>query len=82
LVVSSLDDNAALTAATNEIKRKFREEPDDLNRDIKHAQDVALILKHNVVQAKKDASGRYKLNLHKDTELGDNSSIKTGKSVH
>ncbi|EJS42187.1 fmp36p [Saccharomyces arboricola H-6] len=44
---------------------------------IKHLEDVAVFLKRNLVQGKKVNDGnkkepRYHLNIHKDTELGDN----------
>ena len=47
---------------------------------IQHLEDVAVFLRRNLVQGKKvDGSStkepRYHLNIHKDTELGDNETI-------
>ncbi|KAI5815604.1 hypothetical protein BZA77DRAFT_265422 [Pyronema omphalodes] len=52
---------------------------------IKHAKDVALILRTNVIQGKKEereGEGEvYKLNIHDEIERGDNESIKKGRKT-
>lgn len=45
-------------------------------------EDIAMFLRHNVVQGKRVVANdteQYHLNIHKDTELGDNDTVKTGK---
>ncbi|CEJ89564.1 hypothetical protein VHEMI05404 [[Torrubiella] hemipterigena] len=46
---------------------------------IQHANEVANFLRVNLVQGRKmgDADNTYQLRIHKDTERGDNDSIKT-----
>ncbi|CDO95395.1 unnamed protein product [Kluyveromyces dobzhanskii CBS 2104] len=48
---------------------------------IKLMNDVAQFLRQNVVQGKKTNDDKYHLNIHKDTELGDNETIKTTKKT-
>ncbi|KZT60480.1 hypothetical protein CALCODRAFT_120284 [Calocera cornea HHB12733] len=43
---------------------------------VKHARDVADVLLRNVAQATKQQDGSWKLRITKDTELGDNDTIK------
>ncbi|UQC82933.1 uncharacterized protein CLUP02_08423 [Colletotrichum lupini] len=43
---------------------------------IQKAEDIAKILRENVVQGKQDDSRVFKLRIHEDTERGDNDSIK------
>ncbi|KZO97883.1 hypothetical protein CALVIDRAFT_597344 [Calocera viscosa TUFC12733] len=43
---------------------------------VKHAKEIADVLLRNVAQAKKQEDGSYRLRLTKDTELGDNDTIK------
>lgn len=50
-------------------------------QQIQHLNDVSTFLKRNIVQGQKVNQGRYHLNIHKDTELGDNESIKTTKKT-
>lgn len=51
-------------------------------QQIKHLEDVATFLKRNLVQGRKEGSEeKYHLNIHKETELGDNESIKKAKST-
>ncbi|KAI5924615.1 hypothetical protein F4810DRAFT_664404 [Camillea tinctor] len=74
-------DNRVLTAARISIRDGFRANasltPSDPNLPgaIKHAQEVASILRQNVVQGKMEGEA-YKLRIHKDTERGDNDTIK------
>ncbi|KAI1842212.1 hypothetical protein JX265_001427 [Neoarthrinium moseri] len=74
-------DEPILNAAKHQIRTGFREyaalEPSnpDVVGHIKHAEDVATILKQNVVQGKKEGD-RYKLRIHEHTERGDNDTVK------
>ncbi|KAL3418938.1 hypothetical protein PVAG01_09158 [Phlyctema vagabunda] len=78
-----------LTAARQEARNGFRKNaalsPDDpaLATAIAHAEEVAQILKQNVVQGKNLGDNKYKLNIHEHTERGDNDTIKmpNGKKV-
>ncbi|KAL0638338.1 Mitochondrial zinc maintenance protein 1, mitochondrial [Maublancomyces gigas] len=80
-------DNYVLNAALTEARRGF-----EVNRDldiagqetqvlIKNAQEVAKMLRTNVVQGKLNDSGRYKLRIHDGIERGDNESTKIPKST-
>ncbi|KAI1750546.1 hypothetical protein F4782DRAFT_248113 [Xylaria castorea] len=76
------DDATMLTAARSEIRQSFRAraaiEPSspEFAAEVKRAEEVATILRQNVVQGKKDGD-RYKLRIHEETERGDNETIKT-----
>lgn len=53
-----------------------------IDEQISHLEDVAKFLRQNLVQGKKVGEGeRYHLNIHEDTELGDNETIKTTKKT-
>jgi complex III assembly factor LYRM7 len=76
-------DAPVLAAAHGQIRDQFRQraalDPTDSSvaDGIKHAQEVAKFLRENVVQgARADENGTYKLRIHKDTERGDNDTIK------
>ena len=43
---------------------------------IKHAEEVARVLRRNVVQGRKVDEQRFRLSLHGEIERGDNSSVK------
>ncbi|KAF7510516.1 Mitochondrial zinc maintenance protein 1, mitochondrial [Endocarpon pusillum] len=46
---------------------------------VKHAEDVAQILRHNIVQGEQqEGKDVLKLHIHKDTERGDNDTINLG----
>ncbi|KAI0101101.1 hypothetical protein F4814DRAFT_105692 [Daldinia grandis] len=74
-------DERVLTAARASIRETFRvnaslESTDpELPGAIKHAEEVAAILRQNIVQGKKDGE-IYKLRIHEDTERGDNDTVK------
>ncbi|KAF3055101.1 Mitochondrial zinc maintenance protein 1, mitochondrial [Daldinia childiae] len=74
-------DERVLTAARASIRESFRvnaslESTDpELPGAIKHAEEVAAILRQNIVQGKK-VGERYKLRIHEDTERGDNDTVK------
>ncbi|CCD22869.1 Mzm1p NDAI_0A07150 [Naumovozyma dairenensis CBS 421] len=51
----------------------------EIQHEIKHLEEVAILLKRNVVQGVKEttvADSKYHLNIHKDIELGDNDTLK------
>ncbi|KAI0190406.1 hypothetical protein EV127DRAFT_90926 [Xylaria flabelliformis] len=74
-------DITMLNAARSSIREGFRAnaalEPSspEFPAAVKHAEEVATILRQNVVQGKKDGD-RYKLRIHEETERGDNDTIK------
>ncbi|KAG9254058.1 uncharacterized protein F5Z01DRAFT_655849 [Emericellopsis atlantica] len=77
-------DTPVLSAAQTQIRNEFRQrstlsEPSELQAAVDHAQSVAQILRQNIVQGKQTEGDEnsYKLRIHKDTERGDNESIKT-----
>ncbi|KAG7809346.1 hypothetical protein KL921_003343 [Ogataea angusta] len=80
-------DVAMLQAARAQIKAKMVLEvdpdmPDKSVEDrIKHLNDVSMFLRRNIVQGRKeeDEENKYFLNIHEDTELGDNDDIKKKK---
>jgi complex III assembly factor LYRM7 len=85
-------DAPILAAARQEIRKNFDSarhlSPDEQDIKLEHAKEVAKILRTNVVQGKRKAetaseegADTYNLRIHKDIELGDNESIKKGKSA-
>lgn len=73
-----------LLAARSKMREGMANPPSQelsVDEQIQHLNDVALFLKRNIVQGKKDDQGKYHLNIHEDTELGDNESIKTTKKT-
>ncbi|KAM0668070.1 hypothetical protein ACQRIT_000570 [Beauveria bassiana] len=80
-------DAPTLLAAQSRIRDEFRSkqalDPKDstVGEGIEHATQVAQFLRQNVVQGKKmEGEEKYKLRIHKDTERGDNESIKSSGS--
>ncbi|KAL7621688.1 Mitochondrial zinc maintenance protein 1, mitochondrial [Parahypoxylon ruwenzoriense] len=74
-------DERVLNAARASIRHGFSVnaslQPNDpeLPGAIKHAEEVAAILRQNIVQGKKEGD-RYKLRIHENTERGDNDTVK------
>ena len=73
-----------LTAARVQMRNGMIDPPNpELSKEdqIKHLEDIALFLRRNVVQGVKTPQdeARYHLNIHKDTELGDNEDTKIPK---
>lgn len=73
-------DTRMLLAARSEMKKGMMN-PDmskSTQEQIQHLEEVATFLRRNVVQGEKVEGDeeRYRLNFHKDIELGDNESIK------
>ncbi|TQN70940.1 Mitochondrial zinc maintenance protein 1 [Colletotrichum shisoi] len=79
-------DDRVLAAAQHQIRQGFRDQatlaPTDSTyiQAIQKAEDIAKILRENVVQGKQDESRVYKLRIHENTERGDNDSIKIAGS--
>ncbi|RYC65578.1 hypothetical protein CHU98_g631 [Xylaria longipes] len=95
-------DGTMLTAARSSIRQGFRAnaalEPTspEFPAAVKHAEEVATILRQNVVQGKRDGDRyspcppkspsiprtdrRIELRIHEETERGDNDTIKTASS--
>ncbi|KIN08087.1 hypothetical protein OIDMADRAFT_22915 [Oidiodendron maius Zn] len=82
-------DARLLHAARVEARKAFQQNtalsPDspETAAAVAHAEEVAQILKENVVQGKKEGDNLYKLRIHEHTERGDNDTIKiaNGKTV-
>jgi len=82
-------DARLLTAARHEARKNFNASSaltsgsPDAVAGIAHAEDVAKILRQNVVQGEKvDGEGeKYKLRIHDEIERGDNDTIKVGGKV-
>ncbi|CAJ0926719.1 13956_t:CDS:2 [Entrophospora sp. SA101] len=81
-------DNYALKEAKRKTWEEFRKNKDEvdiikINKCIGEAEEVAGILKKNIVQAVLVDNDQklFKLNITKDTELGDNESIKNPLSA-
>lgn len=74
-----------LLAARAQMRQGIINPPNpDLSIDdqIKHLEEVSRFLRQNLVQGKKVDSGeKYHLNIHKETELGDNESLKKTKKT-
>ncbi|GJN81729.1 complex 1 protein (LYR family) domain-containing protein [Purpureocillium lilacinum] len=79
-------DAPVLAAAQDQIRHEFRQRSaldsssSDTQAALQHADEVAKILRENVVQGKRavDEEATYKLRIHEHTERGDNESIKMG----
>lgn len=78
------NDAAALNASRDKLRQEYavpvRDRADFLKR-VQYGKDVAHILRCNVVQGIRNDKGNYKLDIHKETELGDNDSRFNGKIV-
>ncbi|KAF4306325.1 Mitochondrial zinc maintenance protein 1, mitochondrial [Botryosphaeria dothidea] len=59
--------------------RNLQPNSEDAQKQVAHANEVAKILKENVVQGQANDDGRYKLRIHEHTERGDNETIKQTK---
>jgi len=77
--------HAARVEARNAFQQNAALSPDspETAAAVAHAEEVAQILKENVVQGKKGGDNLYKLRIHEHTERGDNDTIKiaNGKTV-
>ncbi|QLQ79854.1 hypothetical protein HG537_0C05030 [Torulaspora globosa] len=53
-----------------------------IDKQIEHLEEVARFLRQNLVQGTKTGpEEKYHLNIHRETELGDNESIKEAKQT-
>lgn len=84
------NDLKTLAAARAQIRQEMRATESkthpklNVTQRIDLLQQVSEFLKHNIVQGVKnqaDAESRYTLNIHKETELGDNDDISKKKST-
>ncbi|EGW31207.1 uncharacterized protein SPAPADRAFT_140167 [Spathaspora passalidarum NRRL Y-27907] len=74
-----------LMAARTEIKTQIKNKAnltDETERleAINHLEEVTKFLRHNIVQGEVQNNGNVHLNFREETELGDNETIKQGKS--
>ncbi|RJE22657.1 hypothetical protein PHISCL_05001 [Aspergillus sclerotialis] len=78
------NDTRVLLAARQQAREQFdshRRVGVDTPMQIKHAVEVADLLRHNIVQGSREAGNedaQWQLNIHEDIERGDNDSIKVG----
>jgi len=57
--------------------RSLNASSDEAMREISHAQEVAKLLRHNIVQAQKaEGKDAYQLRIHEETERGENDTVK------
>lgn len=75
-------DTVTLNSARQKIRDGFAEEreatltSDELKEKVAYVNQIATFLKQNIVQgAKSPESEQYRLNITKDTELGDNDDV-------
>lgn len=86
--IAFTNDIPRLTAARAKIREEMGLEKSSTNPDLTPVQRIELLeqisefLKHNIVQGVKNGGNesRYTLNIHEETELGDNEEIKKNKS--
>lgn len=78
-------DSRMLLAARHKMRDGMINPPNPelpVDKQVEHLEEVARFLRQNLVQGKKSGSEqRYALNIHKDTELGDNETIKITKQT-
>jgi complex III assembly factor LYRM7 len=82
--IAFANDIPILAGARSQIKQGFLDSKDladskQIEDQITHLNDVSKFLIKNVVQGQKQPDGKYFLNFHEKTELGDNESIKQHK---
>lgn len=79
-------DAEVLRAARNQIRQGFEQHkdlaPEQANEEIVKLNEVSTFLVKNIVQGKKDQEGKYFLNFHEGTELGDNETIKQNNKAN
>ncbi|KAI1827611.1 hypothetical protein F4861DRAFT_327573 [Xylaria intraflava] len=80
-------DGVTLNAARSSIRGGFRDKAalvptsQEYQTAVLYANDVAMILRQNVVQGKRDGD-KYRLRIHEETERGDNDTVKfAGKTL-
>ncbi|BEI86297.1 hypothetical protein CcaverHIS002_0605840 [Cutaneotrichosporon cavernicola] len=55
--------------------------PEEIQKRVSEWKEVASFLRKNVVQGRQDETGTFKLRVTKDTDLGDNETIKAPKPM-
>jgi len=56
--------------------RSLNASSEEATKGIVHAEEVARLLRHNIVQAQKvEGKEAYQLRIHEDTERGDNDTV-------
>ncbi|KAF2398431.1 hypothetical protein EJ06DRAFT_497110 [Trichodelitschia bisporula] len=68
---------AAQRAARDGFEKYRHESSDKAAEHIHHAEDVAKILRENIVQGRAVGDQHFKLRIHEHTERGDNETVKT-----
>ncbi|KTW30800.1 hypothetical protein T552_00512 [Pneumocystis carinii B80] len=72
--VAFKDDLQLLKTSKKQIRNTYYHDKDknlseeEIQKKIKHANDVASILRKNIVQGRLNSSGHYSLRIHHDTE--------------
>lgn len=74
-------DSKILTASRLKIREGYDQnrnltDKEEINKAITDLDEVAKFLVKNIVQAEEKEKDKYFLHFHKDTELGDNATIK------
>ncbi|KAI8349660.1 hypothetical protein BD560DRAFT_410110 [Blakeslea trispora] len=80
-------DHRAILAAKKETHARFMQSKDETNttvleQKLELAGQVASLLRRNVIQGVSKGDDTFKLRITKDTELGDNDSIKNTKNIN
>ncbi|KAK6460163.1 mitochondrial zinc maintenance protein 1, mitochondrial [Scheffersomyces coipomensis] len=76
-------DIPVLTESRLQIKQGFKQHQsltniEQIEQEITKINDISKFLIQNIVQGEKQDDGKYYLNFHEKTELGDNETIKQG----
>ncbi|EMR11316.1 hypothetical protein PNEG_00345 [Pneumocystis murina B123] len=72
--VTFKDDLQLLEASKKQIRNTFYHDKEknlneeEIQKKVKHANDIASILRKNIVQGRLNSSGHYSLRIHDDTE--------------
>ncbi|SCU79105.1 LANO_0A05072g1_1 [Lachancea nothofagi CBS 11611] len=77
-------DTRMLLAARSQMRNGMINPPNpqlSSDQQVQYLNDVAQFLRRNIVQGKKSEDNKYSLNIHADTELGDNESLKLAKKT-
>ncbi|KAK6458682.1 mitochondrial zinc maintenance protein 1, mitochondrial [Scheffersomyces xylosifermentans] len=83
--VAFRQDIPMLASARSQIRQGFQQHSDltdttQIEEEIQKLNDVSKFLIQNIVQGEKKEDGKYLLNFHERTELGDNETIKQSKN--
>lgn len=83
--IAFLNDAPVLTSARSKIRQGYNDhkslnDTQQIEEEIKKLNEVSAFIIKNIVQGKKQEDGKYFLNFHEKTELGDNDTIKQSKA--